>query len=283
MSFDRIGQSVQSLSCVWLFATPWITARQASPSITNSQSLLKPMFIEPVMPSNHLILCRPLLVPPSISPSIRVFSNESAVPIRWPKYWNLNFSNNPSNEYSVLVSFRIDLLDLTVQGLSRVSSNTTGQTWLSPPDASTAKRHFHFGPVNSSFLELLVIAVCSSPVVYLDSFQPGGLIIWDYLFAFSFCPRGSHNKNPGMDCYFLLQGTTFCQNSSLWPIPLGWPYAEWLQLHWVTQAPSPWQGCGPWKVYFLKKFRQRLGVKLDYIREKSKHSLALLRKKFCYE
>ena len=157
-----VAALVQPLSRVQLFATPWIAARQASLSITNSQSLLKLMFIEPVMPSNHLILCRPLLLPPSISPSIRVFSNESAVPIRWPKYWNLNFSNNPSNEYSVLVSFRIDLLDLTVQGLSRVSSNTTVQTWLSPPDASTAKHHFFFGPVNSSFLELLVTAVCSS-------------------------------------------------------------------------------------------------------------------------
>ena len=123
-----VAALVQPLSRVQLFATPWIAARQASLSITNSHSLLKLMFIEPVMPSNHLILCRPLLLPPSISPRIRVFSNESAVPIRWPKYWNLNFSNNPSNEYSVLVSFRIDLLDLTVQGLSRVSINTTVQT-----------------------------------------------------------------------------------------------------------------------------------------------------------
>ena len=95
-------------------ATPWTVAHQAFLSITNSQSLLKLMSIESVMPSNHLILCHPLLLP-SIFPSIRVFSNESALPIRWPKYWS--FSINPSNEYSGLVSFRIDWLDLfAVQG-----------------------------------------------------------------------------------------------------------------------------------------------------------------------
>src|SRR5574338_710861 len=95
--------------------TPWTAARQASLSITNSQSLLKLMSIESVMPSNHLILCRPLLLPPSIFPSIRVFSSESVLRIRWPKYWS--FSINPSNEYSGLISFRIDWLDfLAVQG-----------------------------------------------------------------------------------------------------------------------------------------------------------------------
>ena len=106
--------SVQSLSCVWLFATPWIAARQASLSITNSRSLLKLMSIESVMPSNHLILCRPLLLPPSIFPSIRVFSNELVLHIRWPKYWSFNFSISPSNEYSGLISFRIDWLDRAV-------------------------------------------------------------------------------------------------------------------------------------------------------------------------
>ena len=106
--------SVQSLSRVQLFATPW-TARQASLSITNSQSLLKPMSIELVMPSNHLILCHPLLLLPSIFPRIRVFSNESVLYIRWPTYWS--FSISPSNEHSVLISFRIDRLDLFgVQG-----------------------------------------------------------------------------------------------------------------------------------------------------------------------
>ena len=112
-----IINSVQSLSRVQLFATRWTAARQASLSITNSQSLLKLMSIELVMPSNHLILCRPLLLLPSIFPSIRVFSNESALYIRWPKYWNFNFSISPSNEYLGLTSFRILGFDLfAVQG-----------------------------------------------------------------------------------------------------------------------------------------------------------------------
>ena len=109
--------SVQSLSCVWLFATPWTAACQASLSITNPWSLLRLMSIKSVMPSNHLILCRPLLLPPSIFPSIRVFSNESVLHIRCPKYWSFSFSISPSNEYSGLISFRMDWLDLlAVQG-----------------------------------------------------------------------------------------------------------------------------------------------------------------------
>ena len=104
--------SVQLLSCIQLFVTPWTTARQASLSITNSQSPPKPMSIESVMPSNHLILCHPLLLLPSIFPSITIFSNESALCIRWPKYWSLSFSISPSNEYSRLISFRIDWFDL---------------------------------------------------------------------------------------------------------------------------------------------------------------------------
>ena len=108
--------SVQSLSHVWLFATPRTTARQTSLSITNSQSLSKPMSIESMMPSNHLILCHPLLLP-SIFPSIRVFSNESALHIRWPKYWSFNFNISPSNKHPGLISFRMDWLDLlAVQG-----------------------------------------------------------------------------------------------------------------------------------------------------------------------
>ena len=109
--------SVQSLSPVWLSATPWIAARQASLSITNSWSSPKLMSIEPVMPSNHLILCHPLLLLPPISPSIRVFSNESILCVRWPKYWSYSFNIRPSNEYSGLISFRMDWLDLlAVQG-----------------------------------------------------------------------------------------------------------------------------------------------------------------------
>ena len=106
------SQTVQSLSHVRLFATPWTAALQASLSITNSQSLLKLTSIELVMPSNHLILSRPLFLPPSIFPRIRVFSNESVVHIRWPKYWSFSFSISPSNEYSGLISFKMDWLDL---------------------------------------------------------------------------------------------------------------------------------------------------------------------------
>ena len=113
---------VQSLSCIRLFATPWTAARQASLSFTISQSLLKLMSIELVMPSNHLILCCPLLLLPSIFPSIRFFSNESALHVRWPKYWSFSFSINSSNEYSGLISFRIDLFDPAVQGTQESSS-----------------------------------------------------------------------------------------------------------------------------------------------------------------
>ena len=121
--------SVHLLSRVWLFETPWSAAHQASLSITNSWSLFKLMSIELVMPSNHLILFHPILLLPSIFPSIRVFSNESVLRIRWPK-WSFSFSVSPSNEYSGLISFRIDWFDLlAVHGtrLSRVLSNTTVQ------------------------------------------------------------------------------------------------------------------------------------------------------------
>ena len=106
------SQSVQLLSHVWLFVTPWTAAHQASLSIVNSQSLLKFKSIESVMPSNHLILCCPLLLLPSIFPSIRVFSSEPVLCIRWPKYWSFSFSISPPNKYSRLVSFRIGWLDL---------------------------------------------------------------------------------------------------------------------------------------------------------------------------
>ena len=116
-SLYSIFSSVQLLSHVWLFVTPWIAARKASLSITNSQSLLKLMPIESVMPSSHLILCRPLLLLPPVPPSIRSFSNESTLCIRWPKYWSFSFSISPSNEHPGLISFRMDWLDLfAVQG-----------------------------------------------------------------------------------------------------------------------------------------------------------------------
>ena len=128
--------SVQSLSRVWLFVSPWAAARQAFLSITNSWSLLKLMSIELVMPSNHLILCRPLLLLPSVFPSIRVFSNESILRIRWPTYWTFSFSISPSNEYSGLISFRMDwfyLLEIqgTLKSLLQLHSSKASVLWHS--------------------------------------------------------------------------------------------------------------------------------------------------------
>ena len=126
--------SVQLLSHVRLFVTPWTTAYQDSLSITSSQSLPKLMSIESVMPSNHLILCRPLLLLPSIFPSIRVFSNESALHITWPKYWSFSFNISPSNEHSGLISFVMDgWISLQSKELSRVFSNTKAQSINSLP------------------------------------------------------------------------------------------------------------------------------------------------------
>ena len=130
-----ISHSVQLLSRVRLFVAPWTTACQASLSITNSRSLPKFMSIESVMPSNYLILCHPLL-PPSIFPSIRVFSNESALHIRWPKYWSFSFSISPSNEHPGLISFRMDWLDLlavqgTLKSLLRHHSSKASVLWCS--------------------------------------------------------------------------------------------------------------------------------------------------------
>ena len=146
--------SVQSLSCIQLFVTPWTAASQASLSITNSRSLLKFMSIESMMLSNHLILCCLLLLQPSIFPSIRVFSNESVLRFRWPKHWNFSFSISPSNEHSQLISFRIDWFDLlVVQGTlksllqhhsskpSILQCSTFFMVRLSRPYMTTAKNH----------------------------------------------------------------------------------------------------------------------------------------------
>jgi len=127
------------LSRVRLFVTPWTAACQASLSITNSQSLLKLMSIESAMPSNHLIFCRPLLLLPSIFSSIRVFSNESILHIRWPKYWSFSFSISPSSEYSGLISFRMDWLDLLG----------------SPRDSQESSPTPQFKSINSSVLSFL--------------------------------------------------------------------------------------------------------------------------------
>ena len=128
--------SVQSLSRVQLFVTPWITAHQASVSITNSWNLPKFMSMESVMPSSHLILCRPLLLLPPIPPSIRVFSNESALRMRWPNYWSFSFSISPSNEHPGMISFRMVWLDLlavqgTLKSLLQHHSSKASILWCS--------------------------------------------------------------------------------------------------------------------------------------------------------
>ena len=173
------GSSIQSLSRVWFFGTPRTAAHQASLSLTKPRSLLKHMSIKLAIPSNHLILCHPLLFPPSILPSIRVFSNESVLHIRWPNYWGVSFSSSPSNEHSGLISFRMDWLDLlAIQGLRRVFSNTSSSKasilWcsaffivqLSHPNTTTGKtialtRWISVGKVKSllfNMLSRLVIA-----------------------------------------------------------------------------------------------------------------------------
>ena len=142
--------SVQPLSCVQFFAMPWTTAHQASLSITNFQSSPKPTSIESVMPSSHLILCHPLLVLPSIFPSIKVFSRESVLHIRWPKYWSFSFSISPTNECWALISFKMEWLDLfQSKGLSRVFSNITVQKhqFFHVQLSSQCKSHIHTLPL----------------------------------------------------------------------------------------------------------------------------------------
>ena len=135
-SIQHTFSSVQSLNCVWFFATPWTVACQTSLSITNSQSLPKLMSIESMMPSNHLIFCHPLLLLPSIFPNIRVFSNESAVRMRWPKYWSFSFNISPHNEHTGLISFKMDWLDLpavqgTLKSLLQHHSSNASILWCS--------------------------------------------------------------------------------------------------------------------------------------------------------
>ena len=145
-SFWWLIVAVQSLNSVQLFATPWTAACQASLSFTNSWSLLKLMSIKSMMPANHLILCHPLLFLPSIFPSIRVFSNESALCIRWPKYWSFSFNISPSNEHPGLISFGwTGWISLQSKGLSRVFSNTTVQKhqFFSSQPSSQANSHIH--------------------------------------------------------------------------------------------------------------------------------------------
>ena len=147
---STIRHSVQSLSRVRLFATPWITARQASLSITNSRSSLKFTSIESVMPSSHLILCRPLLLLSLIPPSIRVFSNESTLRMRWPKYWSFSFRIIPSKEIPGLISFRVDWLDLlAVQGTVKILLQTTvlKNQFFGAQPSSQSNSHIHTWPL----------------------------------------------------------------------------------------------------------------------------------------
>ena len=142
--------SVQSLSHVRLFATPWIAARQASLSITNCQSSPKPMSIESVMPSSHLILCRPLLLLPPIPPSIRVFSSEWTLRMRWPKYWSFSFSICPSNEHPGLISFRMDWLDLVAAQWtlkSLLQHHSSKHQFFSAQPFSQSNSHIHTWPL----------------------------------------------------------------------------------------------------------------------------------------
>jgi len=179
--------SVQLLSHVWLFETPWTAACQASLSITSSQSLPKLMSIESVVPSNHLILCRPLLLLPSIFPSIRVFANESALRIRWAKYWSFSYNISPSNEHSGLISFIMDWLDLlavqgTLKSLLQYHSSKASILWLSAffmvqlshPYMTTGKtialtRQTFFGKVVSLLFNMLSNSVRSCYYVMRDS------------------------------------------------------------------------------------------------------------------
>ena len=183
--------SVQLLSRVWLLVTLWTAAHQASPSITNSQSLLKLLSIKLVMPSNHFVLCRPLLLLPSIFPSIRVFSNESVLLIRWPKYWSFSFSISPPNEYSGLISFRIDWVDLlavqeTLKSLLQHHSSKASILWhsafftvqLSHPYMTTGKT---IALTRQTFVDKVMSLVFSMLSGFVIAFLPGRkylLISW---------------------------------------------------------------------------------------------------------
>jgi len=193
LSYNRQNQfsSVQSLSRVRLFATPWISARQASLSITNCRSLLNLKSIESVMPSNYLILTCPLLLPHSVFPSIRVFSNESVLPIRWAKYWSFSFSISPSSEYSGLISFRMDWLDLlavqgTLNSLLQHHTSKASILWdsafftvqLSNPHMTTGKIIALTRSNLLFMLELLLIPLYRSPFLEFLSLSDLLILYW---------------------------------------------------------------------------------------------------------
>ena len=182
---------------------PWTAARQASLPITNSQSLLKLMSIESVMPSNHLILCHPLLLPPSIFPSIRIFSNELIYGLSNIVFYGIKLYFHHQSHPQLGVGFR-------------------------------------FGSVSSFFLELLLQ---SSPVAYWAPTDLGSLSFSVLSFCLFIHSWGSQDKITEVVCHSLLQWTTFCQHFPPWPIHLGWPYTAWLIVHWVRQGCGPclWQ------------------------------------------
>ena len=185
--------SVQSLSHLWLFATPWTTAHQASLSITNSRSPPKPMSIELVMPSNHLILCCPLLLLPSIFPSIRVFSNESALCIRWPKYWSFSFNISPSNEHPGLTSFRMDWLDLlAVQGTlkSLLQHHSSKASILHPIMSMYDKNHYNI------VISLQLIKKIKKIIFFLKSINSSAL---SFLYSPTFTSIHDYWKNHSLD------------------------------------------------------------------------------------
>ena len=171
-----VFSSVRLLSRVQLFVTPWTAAHQASLAITNSQSLLKLMSVELVMPSNHLILCCPLLLPPSIFSSVRVFSNESVLCIRWPKYWSFSFSISPSSEYSGLISFRMDWLDL----LAVSKSSPTPQ----------------FKSINSSVLSFLYSPALTS----IHAYTPTQMSRKDFSHKLCGVDSGGHHRSVWLSC-----------------------------------------------------------------------------------
>ena len=181
--------SVQALRHVWLFVTPWTAARQAPLSITNSRSLPKPMSIESVMPSSHLILCHPLLLLLSIFPSIRVFSYESALRMRWPKYWSFSFSISPPSEHPGLISFRMGWLDLlavqgTLKSLLQHPSSKASILWcsaflivqLSHPYMTTGKT------IALTRRTFVVVCICQSQTVYLS--LPSFVCFGNHTFVF---------------------------------------------------------------------------------------------------
>ena len=233
--------SVQSLSHVWLFAAPWTAARQASLSITNSRSSPKPMSIESVIPSNHLILCRPLLLP-SIFPSIRVFANKSAHRIRWAKYWS-SASISPSNEHTRLLSFRMDWLDrLAVQGtlksLFQHHSSKVSSLWhsaffivqLSHPYMTTGKTRSRIVWVWLTYRGLtLLLELASKPRWYKHRYYSSTLLevkFWYFWLFLLETSRGSSyawdspGKNTGVDWHALLQGIFPIQGWNLYLLSL---------------------------------------------------------------